>query len=384
MASDRGADTADSIARVDEPDSDNHADRTKRRDPPDRAVCLAVCVGWRMAELYDSKELPGPPQRRSPGELPAHLPGLGEMSGHEKACALTAHVGADLAALGRELGLERVMPTVQPVLAALAVPRHGRDEVRAAVLDLYLTVRDLIAGSNPAAAAGFGLGRLLADTVLLPAAGASAVLAERFEEYRLANAVGWLDDLDTRLPPRSAAVVRATLGEWQQWVARLPRTSPGTIDPASIDPAHIDAAVIRALHQQGAIWRRLLTGEQRPDQLLDRQAYLGAAARLLGAAWSLGLHYLWKWAWVVLLVAGVAGAAVWAALAYAPSGTSRAATLVVSAAGFLGISWLSVRATLGRALRQAENALWEAEVSAAIAKAATLTPRNRKTARPSA
>lgn len=54
-------------------------------------------------------------------------------------------------------------------------------------------------------------------------------------------------------------------------------------------------------------------------------------------------------------------------------------TVVVSAAGFFGISWLSVRATLGRALRQAENALWEAEVAAAITKAAAITPKNRKT-----
>jgi hypothetical protein len=69
----------------------------------------------------------------------------------------------------------------------------------------------------------------------------------------------------------------------------------------------------------------------------------------------------------------------WAALTYAPGGTSRVATVVVSAAGFLGISWLSVRATLGRALRQAESALWEAEVTAAITKAATIMPMNRKT-----
>lgn len=44
------------------------------------AVCLAVCVGWRMAELYDSRELPGPSRRQGDGELPWHLPGFGEMS----------------------------------------------------------------------------------------------------------------------------------------------------------------------------------------------------------------------------------------------------------------------------------------------------------------
>jgi hypothetical protein len=72
----------------------------KDRVSGEDAVCLAVCVGWRMAELYDSRELPGPPIRpEADGELPEHLPGVGEMSEHEKACALAAHVGADLVSL---------------------------------------------------------------------------------------------------------------------------------------------------------------------------------------------------------------------------------------------------------------------------------------------
>lgn len=120
------------------------------------------------------------------------------------------------------------------------------------------------------AALGVGLGRLLADTALLSTASHPEILAERFEQYRLGTAVGWLDDLDTSLPPRSAAVVRATLADWEQRVARLPRSPQG-----AIDPAEVDMAVIGALRQQGDIWRRLLTGEQRPDQLLDRQAYRG-------------------------------------------------------------------------------------------------------------
>jgi hypothetical protein len=336
-------------------------------------VCLAVCVGWRMAELYDSTDLPGPPEHRKAGGLPGHLPGFGEMSGYEKACALAAHVSADLASLGHVLDL-RDMPSAQLVLDALGVPGHSRDDVRAAVLDLYLKIRDLVAGSNVSAAVGLGLGRMLADTALLPTAGDPDMLAERFDEHRLATAFGWLEDLDASLPRRSAAVVRATLAEWQQWVARLPRFPQG-----AIRLAEVDTAVIRALRRQGDIWRRLLTGEQRPEQLLDRQAYIGAATKLLAAAWRIGLHYLWKWSWAIVLVAGASGAAVWAALTYAPGPTSRVATVVVSAAGFLGVSWLSVRATLGRALRQAEGALWETEVTAAIAKAAATTPKNRKT-----
>jgi hypothetical protein len=343
----------------------------KDRVSGEGAVCLAVCVGWRMAELYDSGELPGPPQRQeADSELPAHLPGFGEMSEYEKACALAAHVGADLASLGQALGLES-MPSVDPVLEALRASGHTRDDVRATILDLYLRVRDLVAGRNDSATLGFRLGRMLADTALLPAAGHPEILEERFEDYRLA--VGWLDDLEASLPERSAAVVRATLKDWKHWIAGLPR-SPHD----AISPERIDQTVIRALRQQGDVWRRLLTGEQRPEQLLDRQAYIGAATKLLAAAWHIGLHYLWKWSWSILLAAGAVGAAVWAALTYAPGGTNRIAAVVLSAAGFFGISWLGVRATLGRALRQAESALWDAEVAAAIAKAAAITPNTMK------
>jgi len=48
------------------------------------------------------------------------------------------------------------------------------------------------------------------------------------------------------------------------------------------------------------------------------------------------------------------------------------------AAGFLGLSWAGVRATLGRAVRQAEHAMWDAEVVAAIGKAATIIPNHDK------
>lgn len=154
--------------------------------------------------------------------------------------------------------------------------------------------------------------------MLLPAEDRPEILEDRFEDHRLAIAFGWLDDLEASLPTHSAAVVRATVNDWKQWIARLPRFPHG-----AISPARIDITVIRALRQQGDVWRRLLTGEQRPEQLLDRQAYIGAATKLLTAALHIGLHYLWKWSWSVFLAAGAVGAAVWAALTYGPHSRMR-------------------------------------------------------------
>ena len=335
------------------------------------AVCLAVGLGWRLAELYDSKRLPGPPRPPQEAEpLPPHLPGFGEMSPHEKACALAAHVEADLSSLGA--ALDTKMPEAEGVVAVLSTTGHGRDDVRGAVLGLYVDIRNQLAGSSPAAALGFGLGRMLADTVLLSSAGEPQLLGEQFGRYRLANAFAWLDDLDARLPARSATAVRASLRAWEQWVAAR-RRPDGTIDPAKIDKR-----AIRALRRQGELWRRLLTGEQAASHLLDGRDYVGAAASLLANSRRIAFHFLWKWSWAILLAAGAGAAAIWAAVTYAPAGTDRVTAVLVSAASFLGVSWVGVKATLGTALRQAESAIWEAEVVAAIGKAATITPEKRK------
>jgi hypothetical protein len=334
------------------------------------SACLAVDLGWCLAQLYDSKELPGPPQTTRLKPLPPHLPGFGDMTSHEKACALVARTGADLASLRAALGTE--LPTVAGVTAALSVAGHGRDEVRRAVHDLYLEVRDQLAGSNPAAAVGFGLGRMLADTALLPTSNKPEVLGERFDRYRLANAYAWLDDLDAVLPAHSASAVRASLEVWEKWVADRCRPD------GTVDPAWVNQGTIRVLRRQGDMWRRLLTGEQAADQLLDPRAYVGAAASLLANARRLVFRYLWKWLWAVLLSVAAVAASIWVAVTYAPAGTARVTAVLVSAAGFLGVSWAGIRATLGRALGQAEHAMWEAEVVAAIGRAATITPKEKQ------
>jgi hypothetical protein len=254
----------------------------------------------------------------------------------------------------------------------LGAAGHERDDVRRAVLDLYVDTRARLAGSSPAAALGFGLGRMLADTVLLPAPGDPRALGDQFSGYRLANAYAWLNDLDARLPAHSAAATRVSLKAWEQWVAGRRRLDGAT------DPVKLDGPAVRALHRQGELWRRLLTGEQSADQLLDGHAYVGAAASLLENSRRIAFHYLWRWSWAITATAGAAAVTLWAAVTYAPAGTDRMSAVLVSGAGFLGLSWAGARATLGTALRQAEGAIWESGVVAAIGKAATIIPEKRK------
>jgi hypothetical protein len=92
------------------------ADRSIAQD----TVCLAVGLGWLLVELYDSRRLPGPPPDDDERPLPPHLPGIGAMTPYEKACALAAHVGADLARLEAALGLG--MLTAKSIQAVLDTP----------------------------------------------------------------------------------------------------------------------------------------------------------------------------------------------------------------------------------------------------------------------
>lgn len=71
------------------------------------------------------------------------------------------------------------------------------------------------------------------------------------------------------------------------------------------------------------------------------------------------------------------GIAIWAAVTYAPAGTDRVTAVIVSAAAALGLSWKGLGATLGKALGQAETALWASEVSVSVEKAASLLPHGK-------
>jgi hypothetical protein len=288
------------------------------------------------------------------------------MTAHERACALSAYVGAGLTALAKATGAE--LPTAEPINDALVVTGQEHDTVRSVILDLYIDLRNRLAGGDPAVAVAFGLGRMLADTVLLPTSDKPQILVEQFGKWRLGNAFEWLDDLDASLPPRAGVAVRTSLRAWEEWVDKATKSG------RTIRTPKVNAVAMRALRRQGNVWRRLLTGEQPADHLLDAKAYVSAAAHLLGKARRLTFHYLWKWSWAIVPALAAVGTAVWASVTYAPAGTGRVVAVIASAAGFLGVSWTAVRGSLGQALRQGQAAMWEAEVVAAIGKAATILP----------
>lgn len=340
-------------------------------DLPDTAVRDGFIFGWRMAELYDHEDLPAPRPAEPEAPVPPHLPGASEMSDYEKARMIIDQARAASRSLAATLGVE--LPTLDAVIATLDRPGHHADEVRREILTAYLETRDQVAGVAPLAATSCGLGRMLADTALLPRTGRPEVLAERFDSYRLSNAFRWLEDLSTALPRHAAGAVKASLSAWEGWVQSLPSTAD------KLDPGCINGVIVRKLRSQGEMWRRLMAGEVTGKTLLRSDDYVAAGERLLRSGRKIAGRFIIRWWPGVLAIAVVTATALWAAVTYAPAGSTRVAAVLVSAAGALGVSWKTVSATLGKALNQAEASLWDSEVIVAIGQAATIHP----TAKPS-
>jgi hypothetical protein len=338
------------------------------------AVAAAFILGWRLAELYDRDALPPPATAAAATAVPAHLPGASEMTDHTRAVVLLKQASAALAVLSRAVGTE--LPGLAAVGTVLGRPDHDRDDVRGEIMTAYLAIRGVLQGADPPAATSYGLGRLLADTTYLPRSGQPEILAERFSPFRAACACGWLADLTAAFPRRAAAAVRVSFRSWADWVSGASGAvgAGGPQKAAAADADPFGESALRALHAQGEMWRRLLSGEQDPMQLLGPDDYVAAGERLLQRGRQISRRFLVKWwpGFAVLLAAS--GAAIWAALTYAPAGSSRLAAVLVSGAAALGLSWKGISATLGKALSQAEAALWAGEVDVATGMAATILP----------
>lgn len=335
-------------------------------ETPNAAVRDALIFGWRMAELYDHDDLPAPRPADVNAPVPPHLPGASEMGDYERARVIVDQARVASRSVAAALGVE--LPALDSVVATLDRPGHQADEVRREILAAYVQTRDRIAGVAPLAATSCGLGRMLADTALLPRTGRLELLEESFDPYRLSNAYRWLDDLSTALPPNAAGAVKASLSTWEKWAQALPRTA------GKLHPDCLDGAVVRKLHSQGEMWRRLMAGEVTGKALLKSDDYVAAGERLLQSGRRIAGRFLVRWWPGLLAIVVVTAVALWAAVTYAPAGSTRVAAVLVSAVGALGVSWKTVSATLGKALNEAEASLWDSEVVVAIGQAATVHP----------
>ena len=254
--------------------------------------------------------------------------------------------------------------TVTKTFSEVAEQGGSVETVRRMILKTYKDLRAILATADVHLGTAFDLGRMLADTILLVEAGKADTFTEEFNPFRLNNAYGWLDDLHRMLPGHAADAVSGSLRTWEGWVSE----THGIVPDA--DREHLT----RALHTQGEMWRRLLSGERLAEDLLTAQSFKDAGARMVSRLRGLAWSFVTSWWFIIIPFLAAVGAVVWVIVRYAPSGATTTAALIATAAGSLGISWRTVAATLGRATAKVEAPLWDAEVRASIVDAATVRP----------
>lgn len=340
-------------------------DWTSQADPN---VEIAIRLGWRLAEAYHEPPPINPPGVKPDEPLPDRLPGESKLGKYELGKTLIAAIQHDVAALEKTFSFTLGS---QSELAGLIRPGVEADSTRAGLLTVHRELRRAVATEDVHVATGLDLGRMLADTVLLPDPKTPKTLTEEFKHERLGNAYGWLDDLHSLLPDHAADAVGGSLKQWEAWVSANGGVVPVGAEEASV----VHGRFTRALHHQGELWRRLLCGEKLALDLLAADDYKKAGDQVTRRFLGLARTYAWSWKWVILLFLVVTGGLAAVIIAFAPRGASTIAALIAAAAGSLGVSWKTVASTLGRVTQKAEGPLWDAEVNEAIVIAATQLPR---------
>jgi hypothetical protein len=350
-------------------------------DNSDRGgVISAFVLGWHVAELFHTP-VPRSAQRRQ--ATLDKLVGIGDLDPLARARLLLAQVRADLERVRQFDDSGQPPPDLDAVQSLLQAEVRQPGQLPAAVARLHQQLLVTTTAADFRLGKAYGLGRALAETVLLPDARNPPTFQQAFARYRLANLLGWLADLKSAFPPHAADAVRGSLHAWEGWseapilhVALDPQGRQPRARPVDWGSAADRESVTRALHRQGQLWRAILSGEKDGLDLLSTDDYLSAADRLLGHIRQLTrglLRHFWIATATVAAILAVALVTVLTVRAALP-----VLAAVVTAAGTIGLGWRGAASGLGRVLAQAQRPLWESELDVAVASAVTAMPRERR------
>jgi hypothetical protein len=393
-----------------------------RADAARDGVVSAFVLGWHVAELFHAK-LPGSAPRRQ--QRLGKLVGVGDLDPRSRVTLLLAQVRVDLQRTWRFDDFGQPPPDLHSVQSELEAEDRQPAQLQAAVAELHQQLLVALTAADFRLGKAYGLGRALAETVLLPDAKNPQTFQQEFDRYRLANLLGWLADLKSAFPPHAAEAVRGSLQAWAAWTEaptlRLARDAQRPAPDAEADGQPLAAAampastahvppppraafrprlvrharqpqarpvdwrspadcqsVTRTLHRQGQLWRAILSGEKDCLDMLSSYDYLSAADRLLGDIRRLTLGLLRRFWIATTLVAAILAAAL--VTLFTVRAASSVLAAVLAAAGAIGLSWKGAASGLGRVLAQAQRPLWESELDVAVANAVTVMPWERRSA----
>jgi hypothetical protein len=156
--------------------------------------------------------------------------------------------------------------------------------------------------------------------------------------------------------------VRSGLAAWEEWLKPQTPEQLGDVD-----------GLTRLLRDQTRLWRSLLSGEKRPEDLLGPSDYVRAAQNLIRLTSGLAWKFVQSW-WALLLLALLVISLTATIIVSFLHGDSQTAVAIVAILGGLGISWKAIGATLGKMITRVEQPLWRVELAESIAVAATWVP----------
>lgn len=345
-------------------------------------VQQAFALGWHVAELYHFDQ-----QRHDSIASDAlSLPGIGDLSETDRKGILTRQIAHDLKVVWSEAAIPPEAPELEKAIAAagaLTVP----GALKEAILEIHTDLLSGLTVANFRLGKAYGLGRALAETSILPIAAAqgriptkgdgidelgSAFLSELLRQFRggrVDTVQGWLHDLRDCFPLYAADAVATTMGGWSVW---LVRPTIGA-ELANWQDGQVRGRIERTLRRQGDVWRGLLSGEKDPLNMLTSEDYFGAIRSLLAKITRLAVRFL---ASTIGLLLGLAAVVAAIFLYFALSSGNGSATVAAAIAllGSLGITTGSAWAAVQKALTNAEEPLWKAELSAAVSGAAWHNP----------
>jgi hypothetical protein len=316
-------------------------------DTSDPHVSAAFALGWQMAELFRPK------QRRRTKSSPDDLPGLGALGDRERTRILIMQVSAQLSKL--EEPVKKAGLTIVDV-SGLDKLLDNTDGLKAKVLEVHEELLAILTAADFRLGKAYGLGRALADTCRKPTDKAS--LERELTIHRIANLLGWLDDLSSALPSHAAHSVGTSLKRWVTWATEP--TQGQTIDEA-----------LHTLRRQGDLWRGLLSGEKHGSEMLEMTDYLDAA-RELASQMRVVLRGVVRRFPALTVLAGVLVAG--GIALFAVGGTSGVVGGASSILAALGLTWKGLGGALGQLAGKLEQPLWGGVLDDAIADAITLLP----------
>lgn len=347
-----------------------------------------------------AKALAAELRRQTLVDLDHSLPGLSGLGNADHLEMLVRQVKHDLPDLWEGVDKPKLAVLFKEIDAAR---RERGDAFRKKVRAIHDEILEALTVVNFRFGKSYGLGRALAETVILPPSLASAkgvaavedkaaatpgkpltaaekerhrneaegvvlhtALAKQFGDERVFTIQAWLLDLRDVFPDHAADAVSTTLGGWGFWMVR---PSVGESEDVNWNEADDRSRITHALRRQGDMWRGLLSGEKVPKNIAGADYYFKAMAAVVRRVSGLALQFLGTTIGLLLFLAVViAGLALYfsAKSNNNPTGVLAAVVGLLSA---LGVTTGSIGASIKSAWSKAEDPLWQMEVSAAVAEA---------------